>query len=306
MDKKELREELKKQYKTRDRVVRVISNDGLFRAVAIKNTDTAKEAQKRHQLDYVPAYLLARTLASASLMSAFLKGEERIQLEFSGNGPISFVYGEAMQLGEVRGYVRFSKNSTKKKMETIGDALGEGTLKVSRILFNKSEPVTGIVPIAVGDIATDIANYYAQSEQIATAVILDVEFDDKGVIWQSGGLIVQAMPGSTKDQVEVVYNKLRELKSLATYFDNDLTPEDCLKDILPFEYEMVKSSQVDFFCRCSKEKFMEKLLTFGKEEILELKNNENRELVCMYCNNKYQLTDEDFGKMLEESQAKEN
>ena len=55
----------------RDRVVRAISKDGKFRISAIKNTKSAVEAQKRHNLSYLPAFLLARALAAASMMSSF-------------------------------------------------------------------------------------------------------------------------------------------------------------------------------------------------------------------------------------------
>lgn len=306
MSNKELVENLKRQYRTRDRVSRVISEDGLFRAVAVRNTNTAIEAQKRHNLGYMPAYLLARIFSSATMMSAFLKGEERIIIEAKGDGPIKRVYGEALQVGETRGFVEFADDASEKPIVNIADALGNGVLKISKILFNKPEAVTGTVELVKGDIATDLANYFTSSEQIPTAVILDVDFDDNGLIKQSGGIMVQALPGASEEKILEVYSSLQKIDSLTKYYNDDLNAKDLLKEVLNFPHKEVNSAIVDFFCRCTKEGFMGKLLTLGSEEISQMQKEAHNELVCVYCNNKYELGTEDFDILIAEAQAKEN
>lgn len=302
----EEQEALKKEFQLRDRVVRVLSEDGYFRGVAVKNTTTAKTAQNNHHLDRITSFLLARALSAATMMSSFLKGEERIILEFDGAGPVRKIYAESMQVGESRGYVSLAPNADKIPINEIGDALGAGLLKVSRVLFNKSEPITGIVPLAKGDIATDLAQYFVQSEQIPTAVILDVDFDEAGYITQSGGIIVQAMPGHSVEQLKEVYEKLMKISTIAGLYAKDYNPRDVLKELLPFDFNLISSSQVDFFCRCSKEGFMNKLISLGTKEIQSMQLEGNDELVCQYCNEKYKLDTNDFAKLIEESMAQKN
>jgi molecular chaperone Hsp33 len=299
-------QELKKEYQLRDRVVRVLSKDGFFRVVAIKNTNTAQTAQNNHKLDRLTSFLLARALSGATMMSSFLKGEERIILEFDGAGPVKKVYAESMKIGETRGFVELSKNADSTPINDIGEAIGAGMLKVSKVLFNKSEPITGIVPLQKGDISTDIAYYFAQSEQIPTAVILDVDFDDNGLITQSGGMMVQAMPGHSNEKLQKLYNELLKLTKLVDYFDDEMNPKDMLKDIIPFEFDVISSTQVDFFCRCSKESFMEKLITLGAEELESMLQEGNNEMVCRYCNSRYILEDDDFNKIITEAKAQKN
>jgi molecular chaperone Hsp33 len=294
------------QIKLRDRVVRVLSDDGKFRAACIKNTNSAKTAQKRHNLPYPAAFLLSRALAAASMMSSFLKGEERITLEFEGNGLISYVYAEALQVGEQRGFVNFQPGLEKFEFKNIEDILGIGILKVVRILYDQKEPVTSVIHLKKSDIATDLAYYYAQSEQIPTAVILDVDFDDDGIVKQSGGILLQAMPGATKKEIKEVYDSLTTIKSLVEYYEIGLTPDKVLKKVLPFDFKLIGSTQVDFFCRCSKENFIEKLLTLEPKEIEEMQKSGQNELVCRYCNQKYYLNNNDFSKLLEETKAKKN
>lgn len=302
----EEQESLKKEFQLRDRVVRVLSEDGYFRAVAVKNTTTAKTAQTNHLLDRITSFLLARALSAATMMSSFLKGEERIILEFEGAGPVRKVYAESMQVGESRGYVILAADAENTPINEIGDALGAGILRVSRILFNQAEPNTSLVPLAKGDIATDLAEYFAQSEQIPTAVILDVDYNEDGTIAQSGGLMLQAMPGHTEAQLHEVYNELIKIKTIAGLYSQDYNPRDVLKKVLPFNFKVISSSQVDFFCRCSKDGFMNKLLTLGLKELQSMKEHNNNELVCQYCNAKYLLEPADFDRLIEESKAKIN
>ena len=131
------KEQIKKELKLRDRVTRVLLKDRNIRAVAVKNSKTAIEAQKRHNLNVVSASLLSRQLSAATLMAAFLKGEERIIIESEGNGPISYIYSEALHVGESRGYINQNKNIDARNFNSVGDALGVGLLKVSRILYNR-------------------------------------------------------------------------------------------------------------------------------------------------------------------------
>jgi len=252
------KEELTSLYKLRDRSVRVLSKDGHFRAVCIKNSTSARTAQVNHHLSHYQAGLLGRALSSASLLSSFLKGEERIIIELEGNGPISKVFAEALQIGEVRGYVNYDKNYNYDTIESISDLIGTGVLKVSKVLYNKREPIMGIVPLIKGDVSSDITEYFSSSEQIPSIVILDVDFDETGIISQSGGLIVQAMPGFTTESLKIIYNKLMNISKLTKYFEDALTPLEVMKQVLPFNFDLISSSQVDFFCRCSKEAFLDK------------------------------------------------
>ncbi|MDA3843097.1 MAG: Hsp33 family molecular chaperone HslO [Candidatus Kapabacteria bacterium] len=298
--------ELIKQLRLRDRVVRVMSKDGKFRVVAIKNTKAAQTAQEKHNLPAVPAFMLARLMSGASLSAAFLKGEERVILETESNGPIHTIYAEALQLGEIRGFIEYSDDLFKNDYSTFEDVIGIGLLKFKRMLYDQNTAAMGVVEIRKGDIASDLAYYYVQSEQIPTAVILDTQLDDDGKIKQSGGLIVQGMPGATDEDLEEVYNHLTKLGSISAYYDKDLTPDKMLQEVLPFEFELVKSTQLDFFCRCSKDQFTSKLATLQVDELKDMRKKGQNELVCQYCSTKYTLDDADFDKIIEEVTAVKN
>ncbi|ROL61166.1 Hsp33 family molecular chaperone HslO [Bacteroidetes/Chlorobi group bacterium ChocPot_Mid] len=303
---KKTKEEILEEFKTRDRVVKVLSKDGKFRAAMVKNTKSARTAQEKHKLHFIPAFLMARALAGASILSSFLKGEERVVIEVSGSGLMNYLLVEAMQVGEVRGYVRYDSELIDGQLNSLSDIFGEGIFKVIKILYNKKEPQVSVIPIQKGDIESEMVRYFQLSEQIQTAVMLEVEVDDNGMITQSGGIVIQAMPGAKKKDIERISKDLANVKSIGTYFNKGLTPDKAMKEILPFEFDLLSSTPVDFYCRCSKENFMSKLLTLESKEIQEMVDSGHNELVCQYCNTKYHLDTQDFQKLLEETKAKRN
>jgi molecular chaperone Hsp33 len=298
---------IKKKFKTRDRAISVLSSSGLIRAAIIKNTNTAREAQSRHNLDFVSASLLARQLAAAGLCASFLKGEERIIIETEGSGPIKYIYSEALSVGEIRGFIDHRSRVDAENISSFRDAIGIGLFKFTRILYNKNIPVEGIILIQKGDISSDLAHYFDQSEQIPTAVSLDVSLNDDGEITESGGILVQAMPGAEGDMLEKITKNLQKKEfSLCSLLAKDYSTEDILKIVLPFEFSVTRSIQTDFFCRCSLDHFKSKLLVLGANEIEDMMEKGQNELICKYCNEKYNLSEDDFSELIINSKAATN
>ena len=299
-------EEKLKNIKLRDRVVRAMDKSGKFRISCVKNTKAVQTAVFRHHLPAIPSFITARLMSAASMVASFQKGEERIVLEMESYNAISKVFCEAMTNGEVRAYANYAPNIDEIVFDSIEDVFGAGLFRISKILYDQPEPLVGLVPIMKGDVSTDLAYYYRQSEQIPTAVILDVASDDDGVITQSGGMIVQALPGASEEDTEKVHEHLIRATALTDLFDNEYTPDKVIRELLPFDVEIVGSTQVDFYCRCSKDQFISKLITLGENEIKGMKAENHNELVCQYCNEKYLLDEADFDSIISHIVAKKN
>lgn len=297
-----------KKFLQRDRVVRAITKDGHFRVAAVNLTHTAQTAQERHDLGPLAAVFLGRLMAGSALLSSFLKGEERIILEAMGKGPLARVYTEALQVGEIRGFVEnpqatldFSDASV-----TLGDALGVGLFRVTKVLYDHFEPVVGVVELIKGDISTDLAYYLTQSEQIPSAVMLDAKVDEEGKVESCGGLIVQAMPGAPEQDIVAIQENLRTVTPITDLLKVGYTPEEMMKVTIPMETEEINHARVDFFCRCSIDRFKSILLTLGIDELSSMKEMGQNELVCRYCNEKYEIPDEELEAMIEELRAQSN
>jgi molecular chaperone Hsp33 len=300
-------EDLKKKIKRRDRALSILSKNGSFRAVIVRNTQTVITAQKNHNLSYIPAFFLAKTLTSAAMISVFLKGEERIIIDFCGDADavLEKVYAEVLHLGECRGFVKIADKE--KKIDSLSEVFGAGILRVSRILYNQAEPIVGIVPMQKGDIASDLAYYFSQSEQIDSAIILDTKMDDNGLLICSGGLMVQAMPGANENEINNVINSINTFgNSICTELEQNDSLEAILQKILPFEFDIMKNKQLDFYCRCNIENFKNKLLLLDIKELKGMKEDGHNELICQFCNKHYYLTDTDFDDLINQIIARSN
>lgn len=122
-------------------------------------------------------------------MGALLDPDQRVALKFTGNGPLRKIIVEAEGDGTVRGYVevpRVDLPPRNGKLD-VGGAIGrEGYLTVTKDLRLK-EPYNGIVKLYTGEIASDIAFYLTESEQIPSAVGLGVYVEADGNVSASGG-----------------------------------------------------------------------------------------------------------------------
>jgi len=297
-----MNDDIKKMWIDRDRITLAMTSDGLFRAAVIRNSNTVRTAQQKHSLGPIESLVLGRALTGASLMASFLKGEERVSIHCEGDGIISSVYAEAMQLGEVRGYV----HANTKTVVDRQSPLGEGLLRVRRVRYGEFEPITGIVELSKGDVTTDLSFYLTQSEQIPSAFVMDVAYDNDDLIRQSVGLLVQAMPGARPEDIFKVYDTIDYLDRLAEFADKGYTTAEMLSQIMPTEITEISTSPVDYFCRCSHDSFKGLLLTLGLEEITGMESAGQNELVCQYCSTHYLLTPQDFAELRETILAKRN
>ncbi len=184
--------------------------------------------------------------------------------------------------------------------------LAEGLLRVSRILYDKSEPITGVVEFKNTSLENNIEKYLEQSEQIPSFVRLDTSFDDSGNIEHSGGIIVQTLPGAADTDILKMEQIVRNIKSLTQLFKDEMRPDQVLKEVFGEEIDLVKSTRVDFFCRCNKATFTSKLLTLGIDELKSMKEDGHNHLVCQFCSKEYILSDEDFDSIISEILAKRN
>lgn len=297
----------KSAFLRRDRVTRVLTDDGNFRAVIVNATATALAGQKNHKLDAYSGYFLAQGLTLAAALASFLKGEERISLQFDGDGAIRSLFAESLQVGETRGYVRLADDAEKRaNNRPISAGLGAGVLKVSKIIYNRYEPITGVVSIQPESIARTAAGYLANSEQIPSAVAIDVDIDNSGVINFAGAMITQAMPGADSDDIRAVEEAIASMPRLSELARSGTQADEILLLALGRKFKTVVSSPIDFFCRCSIERFKSMLMTAGYNEIQSMHEQKQNELVCQYCNKHYYLSDRDFVELLTLLKAQEN
>lgn len=298
----------KEDFKNKDRLIKGITQDGHFKVSVVKTTDVIKTARRKHHLSLLNTVLLGRALTGAMLMASELKGEERIQLRLEGNGPVGMLVAEANRVGEIRGYVRHpgAELDYSKEDQSIGNGLGIGIMTFSKTLYNESNPRTSTVKLVKGDVTADLAHFMVQSEQVPSAVMLDVGIEDNGQVGEAGGILIQRLPDAPDGKIDELQENLEELNSINLLLRNDYYIDDIMQmAVSPLSARELDRQPVDFFCRCTRKRFKDALTMVSYEELKEMRN-EGQELVCHYCNERYNITPEEIDTIIDNAKAKLN
>lgn len=250
--------------------------------------DLVEEARNRHNLSTLATAALGRTLTATAMMGMTLKGNDTLTIAFKGDGVLGNVIAKGNSEGEVKGYVDNPgadlplKNNGK---INVSDGIGYGTLFITKDMGLK-EPYVGSVPIVSGEVGEDITEYYYSSEQILSAVGLGVLVDVDYSVKSAGGFIIQLMPGAEEEIGMELDEKVQNLPPLSNYLV-DHQPEDLLFYFFGSDFKLLDKKSIKFECKCSRENFKDALITLGKDELHQLAKDNEIEVVCQYCNEKY-------------------
>jgi len=296
------------EFQFKDRIIKGITADGNFKISVVKTTDVVREAAERHELSLLAKVILGKAMTATMLLASELKKEERVQLRMDGNGPLGCVIAEANSTGEVRGYVGnpdadidYSKADV-----TLGDGIGVGVFTFTKTLYDEAVPRTSSIEILTGDVTADVAYYLVQSEQIPSAILLDVGFDENGNLTQSGGLLLQRLPNASEGQIDMLQERLASFPPIDQLLEDGQYIDTIMKkSVSPIKVKELSRLPVDFFCRCSRERFLDALSLLSINDLKELKG-ETQEIVCQYCNNKEEISTDEISTLITEAQAKLN
>ena len=244
---------------------------------------------------------------TATLMMGWdMKSEsDLITVQIQCDGPIKGLLATADNHGRVKGYVNnpdvmLPPNAAGKL--DVGGALDLGVLSVIRDVGLK-EPYVGQTILISGEVAEDIAYYYATSEQVPSSVALGVLMNKDNTVRQAGGFIIQLMPGADDELAERLENKIKGLKSMTTMLDEGLSPEEILKLILD-EFDLVinDTQTVQFHCNCDKNRVEKVLISVGHDNLQEMiDDGKPIEMVCHFCGKKYEFTVEEMKELLKKA-----
>lgn len=294
-----------------DKIIRCITSDGAVMASAVDASDIVFTAQKLHGLSRSATAALGRLLCATSIMGAMLKQKDaKINLRVMGDGPIGPVIAVGDSKGNVKGYVGNSNCPTEYYENgkiNVSAAVGKnGVLNVMRD-YGSGDPYIGQVELISGEIAEDITNYYATSEQIPTVCALGVLINkEDGEAMLAGGLLIQLLPGAFDDTIDKLEKNIAKLEPVTTMLAKGMSILDICKTALDgFEVEVLDEMPVNYVCGCSKEKLERYFFTMSDDDIRSMIAEDGKaEATCHFCNKKYVFTKDDLEKIIEEKNKK--
>ena len=288
----------------KDKIIKFLAHEGRISVICANTTQMVEEARKIHDMSPVVTAAFGRLLTITAIMATEMKGsKDKLTVQLKGNGPIGVMIATANNKPIVKGYatnpvVEMPLNEDGKL--DVGGAVGhEGFINVVKDIGLK-DPYIGISPLVSGEIAEDFANYFVNSEQRDSAVALGVLVDKNGVR-ASGGYLINPMPDATEADISTVEQSIFKAGAMSKMLDQNLSLEEIAKKITGDEnVEIIEDDIVpEFKCDCSKEHMQDALMTIGKEELQDMIEKEGKaELVCHFCNKKYQFNKQELEEIL--------
>lgn len=285
-----------------DYLIKAMDKEGRIRIYIAKSTNLVEEAREIHNTSPTATAALGRTLTAGVIMGAMMKNEtDVLTLKISGNGPAGNIFVVAKNNGIVKGLIdnpMADLPSRDGKLD-VGALVGHhGTITTIMDLGLK-EPYIGQSNLVTGEIAEDIANYYAYSEQQPSAVSLGVLVDKDISCRAAGGYIIQLLPGVSEEDIEKIENTLADMEPISAMIDKGMTPENIMEKILgEFDMQILDKIHIEFKCDCTRERIEKVIISLGKEEISEMIIEDGKaEVVCHFCNTKHMFDRDDLIKL---------
>ena len=289
------------------RIIRAMTVDGSARAFCIDGRDMVDRAIAIHKTAPTATAALGRTLLAASLMGSMMgEKEDALTLRFKGDGEGGAILACSDYMGNVRGYIEnpncdLPLRAADGKLD-VRRCVGKGLLNVLRDTGGK-EPYSGVSPIVSGEIAEDIAYYFATSEQVPTICALGVLVDTDYSCKCAGGLIIQLLPFADPAVADRLEENVKKRASVTGELQ-EKGLEGLLAGYLDgIEYELFDEFDCGYVCNCSRERTDRALISLGKEELQSMIDDEQQtfEVGCQFCEKKYRYGKAELKRLLGES-----
>ena len=297
---KDLREQL--QASARDKMHRFLLCDGAFRGAILEGTKLVNEMRRSHELGILETLILGHSYIGTLLMSSNLKGEDRIVLGITCDGPAGGVSVEANAYGEVRGYLNVSSIPLDEPLDSfdLSPFFGGGILTVTKMSPKAKHPFTGQISLEHGNIAQDLANFSTRSEQIPSAYSVSIYFDAAGEVVGAGGLLVQALPGAVEDDLFKLEQIINWLPSIGNEVAKGRTVDSLLlEEFKEFEPDLLDARRVEFMCHCNRDRFARFLHQLPEDELDDIADKGPFPVVltCHNCNTNYLFNTLEFDEV---------
>ena len=289
-----------------DYIVHAAGAGHQVRLFAATTREMAETARQIHQTSPVATAALGRLLTAGAMMASMTSGEDNLlTLQIRGDGPIAGLTVTAKSDGNVKGYVGnpdvMLPPSSKGKLD-VGGAVGHGVLTVYKDLGLK-EPYTGQTQLVSGEIAEDLAYYFAISEQTNSSVGLGVLMEKNNTVRQAGGFILQLMPDTSEEVIARLEENFKTLPSVTTMLENGMSPEDMIRRIMDgMDVEFYETLPTAYSCDCSKLRMEKALVSLGRKELQDMiDEGEPVEMGCQFCGRHFTFSVDDLKTLLSEA-----
>ncbi|WP_412971557.1 Hsp33 family molecular chaperone HslO [Glaciecola sp. MF2-115] len=234
--------------------------------------------------------LLGELMAAASLLTATLKFEGEVSLQIQSEGLVKYVVINGTHDQKLRGVARW--NEQFKLPQSFAELFKKGYLAITLAPF-EGERYQGIVALDKPTLAECLEDYFLQSEQLLTKVILQTQRNEDGAC--AGGMLLQVVPESSETSQAGENLDFEHLGALMNTLKSEelfsLPTEEVLHRLYHEEkVRLFDAQDVTFHCDCSKQRSSVALQNVAKEDLLKIVAEEGAVVMnCQFCHQEYRF-----------------
>jgi molecular chaperone Hsp33 len=285
------------------RIVRTIAKDASVVCSAVDGKDIVQRIEEIHKTSAVVTAALGRLAMGTSLLGFGLKGkEDTVTVRVDGGGPAGLLLCVADSYGNVKAdvtnpVVEIPFNSVG-KLDVRGAVGCDGTISVIKDMGLK-EPYCGQTPIVSGEIAEDITNYLAVSEQVPSVCGLGVLVNPDLTVKEAGGFLIQVLPFASDEVISQIEKNIGAMQSVTALMEQGKNAEDiALMALEGLEPNVLDDFEVGYRCDCSRERTERMLISLGAAQLGELAEDEVTEVKCNFCDKVYRFTSSEISALI--------
>jgi molecular chaperone Hsp33 len=276
-----------------DSVLRALTDDGSFRVITARTTDTIRGAVEAQHAHGTTAQRFGDLLTGTILLRETMSPQLRVQGIARGTNACGSLVADSHPGGASRGLVQIASGHS--EVEIAG-----GFLQMMRTLHN-GRLQQGIVEIPEqGGISAGLMRYMQISEQVTSVIaVATITHEDRVV--GAGGYIVQLLPEAREGTLAVMTERLADFASIEELVRApEFTPTGLTEELLyRMPFAITEQSGLRFECNCSQVRVIAGLSTLNADEIHSLvEEGRMLEIMCDFCGRNYQISPEQLRGLL--------
>lgn len=292
--------------------------DVAVRGRVVRLGSVVDEILSRHDFPQPVTSLVGEAAVLAAMLGSALKFDGKLIFQAQGDGPVSTLVADYAADGALRATAMIREGAEEVAENAQGPELHyllrKGHMAITIDQGPEMERYQGVTPLDGPNLAKATVSYFAQSEQIPTAVQLAVgkiHGPDGRESWRAGGIMVQFVPGEGGERErgeaalletddEDAWNRaatLLETTQPDELLDPMVSPERLLFRLFHEDgVRVFEPKQAHFGCTCSKEKIARVLAQYDAGTIKELVEDGAIEVSCDFCRTTYRFELDETGE----------
>ncbi|MCL1635317.1 Hsp33 family molecular chaperone HslO [Luteimonas sp. SX5] len=281
-----------------DRLTRFLLPHAGVRGVHVHLRQTWRQIRERAEYPPAVSELLGEAAVASALFTGHAKVEGRLSVQLRGEGPLRALFAECTAAGTLRGIAQIGGDAG----PFMRDLRGLGGGAVLAITIENPSPhgrdparYQGLVPIESEALAGAFEDYFRQSEQLPTRLLLAVDEE------RAAGLMLQKLPGDHGDddgwaRATALFDTLGAEELLAVTGPTLLT-----RLFHEEEARVLAERPLSFACSCSRERVGAVLQSLGLEEARAALQEGVAEIHCEFCGQQYRFDPDEIDALFASS-----